>query len=132
MQPNEFQELTEETEIYSRAAQKFVHEIFTAKDASSSALKDAMKLISIMYCAGKLNGEAGEIGEEVFKAFRDDGKIDNDRAKRIFNELGDTLWYVARILDLLGFKMEDCMDANIEKLMDRKDRGVLSGSGSDR
>jgi NTP pyrophosphatase (non-canonical NTP hydrolase) len=132
MNPNEYQDLTIETEIYSKAAQEFVHGIFTASDIGSTTVKDAIKFTSIMYCAGKLNGEAGEIAEEVFKAFRDNGKIDDERAERLFKELGDTLWYIARLLDLLGYDLEDCMEANVEKLISRKERGVLHGSGSNR
>lgn len=132
MQPDEYQKLTEQTEIYTKAAQTFVFDIFTAKDANSPKLKDAQKFVSLMYCAGKLAGEAGEINEEVFKAFRDNGKIDKERAERLFKELGDIMWYVSRLLALQGYSLEECMQANIDKLMDRKERGVLGGSGSNR
>lgn len=87
----------------------------------------------IAYCTGKLNGEAGEIAEHVFKAQRDDGYIiTTERYEALFKEIGDVCWYVAMLCNELGFKLEDVMDYNLTKLRDRRERDVLSGSGSDR
>lgn len=136
MQPNEYQELTKKTEIYSKASESFVLGIFTAKDVGSRSIKNAEFLCSLMYCAGKLNGEAGEVAELVFKALRDGSNgsfiIDDERRDLILKELGDILWYVARLADLLEEDLENIMIDNIDKLMSRKDRGVLSGSGDNR
>jgi NTP pyrophosphatase (non-canonical NTP hydrolase) len=86
-----------------------------------------------MYCVGKLNGEAGEIAEEVFKALRDDeGLITTPRQDKLFKELGDVMWYVSQICNELGFKLSEVMDFNLAKLADRQERDVLGGSGDDR
>lgn len=125
MQPNEYQDLTKETEIYSSAADAFL-----AQDEDKQ-----LDWLCLAYCAGKLNGEAGEVAELVFKALRDGsdpGVMEPERMQNMFKELGDVLWYVARLADLCGFKLEDVMKGNIDKLMDRKDRGVLTGSGDGR
>lgn len=37
----------------------------------------------------------------------------------IFEELGDTFWYISIICDVMGFKMEDIMETNINKLKKR-------------
>lgn len=87
----------------------------------------------VAYCAGKLNGEAGEIAELVFKAQRDDGcYLTADRYEALFKELGDVCWYVAMLCNELGFRLEDVMDYNLTKLQSRQERDVLGGSGSDR
>lgn len=144
MQPNEYQKLTGSTEIYSSASKDFRIAAYQSESlgalessADAQALSDRLETwLSLAYCTGKLNGEAGEVAELVFKALRDGGEnvalIDEERKQLLFKELGDVLWYIARISDLLGFKLEEVMEANIDKLMDRKQRGVLSGSGDKR
>lgn len=136
MNANEYQQLTGETEIYSKASRKFLAQCRGAYQMPEGITDRNELFLSLAYCTGKLNGEAGEVAELVFKALRDGdneaGLIEPDRAKLLFKELGDVMWYVSRIADLLGFKLEDVMQANIDKLMDRKERGVLSGSGDNR
>lgn len=124
MNPNEYQDLTKETEIYTDAAVKFIEEC-------TVVFPDDIKMLSAMYCAGKLNGEAGEVAEIVFKAFRG-GAFEPEKLQGLFKELGDIMWYVARLADIFGWKLEDVMQANIDKLMDRKERGVLHGYGDER
>jgi len=47
-------------------------------------------------------------------------------------ELGDVLWYVAQLASELGLDLDRVAEANLEKLLSRQRRGVLSGSGDDR
>lgn len=86
-------------------------------------------------------GEQGEIQGKVKKVLRGDfGEIGLPRqafespefrfhAKK---ELGDLLFYVATLAKVLDFSLSDIATANIDKLYDRRDRGVLQGSGDDR
>lgn len=85
---------------------------------------------AIMYPTLGLCGEAGEIAEKVKKWLRGD-KGDLDK-QALLKELGDPLWYLASLADDLGFTLQEVVDANIAKLTDRKERGVLKGSGDDR
>lgn len=85
------------------------------------------------YCALKLNGEAGEVAEEIGKALRDDAQtITPTRRVKLLHELGDVLWYLAAEAAELGFSLNEVAEANLIKLANRKARGTLQGSGSER
>jgi len=87
----------------------------------------------LTYPALGLSGEAGEVAEHVKKAVRDDGgEISDERRAAMSKELGDVLWYVAQIASELGLELEEIAQANLEKLLSRQRRGVLSGSGDER
>ena len=47
-------------------------------------------------------------------------------------ELGDVLWYLSALADNLDMKLSTIAKKNIEKLKDRKNRGVIKGSGDNR
>lgn len=80
-----------------------------------------------------LCGEAGEIANKVKKIQRDNkGVLTEEARQAISKELGDVLWYVARIASELGFLLDDIALSNIDKLYSRKERGVLGGSGDER
>ena len=60
-------------------------------------------MAGLLYCATKLCGESGEVAEKIGKALRDDGgQITKDRKNQLELEVGDVLWYVVRLCDLLG------------------------------
>jgi NTP pyrophosphatase (non-canonical NTP hydrolase) len=85
------------------------------------------------YPALGLAGEAGEVCDKIKKVLRDDGGVfTEEKLAGIGKELGDVLWYVAALCNELGFKLEDIMQGNIDKLTDRTARGVRGGSGDDR
>ena len=87
----------------------------------------------LVYPGLGLAGEAGEVAEHVKKVVRDDGgEITDERRAAMSKELGDVLWYVAQIASELGLDLEEIAQANLEKLLSRRRRGVLSGSGDER
>lgn len=103
--------------------------------------------LGLAYVALKLNGEAGEVAENVGKAMRDDDIITDggrpgvrvdfneltpERRDKIRKELGDTLWYVAAMASEIGDTLSGIAVDNLYKLADRSERGVLQGSGSER
>jgi NTP pyrophosphatase (non-canonical NTP hydrolase) len=78
-------------------------------------------------------GEAGEVQGKIKKILRDDaGVVSPEKREQIAGELGDVLWYVARAADELGYSLEQIARANLAKLADRSERGVLQGSGDNR
>lgn len=78
-------------------------------------------------------GEAGEVQGKLKKVLRDDeGIVTEEKRAEIAAELGDVLWYVARLADELGYSLEVIARHNIEKLASRLERGVVGGSGDNR
>jgi NTP pyrophosphatase (non-canonical NTP hydrolase) len=87
----------------------------------------------LAYPALGLAGEAGEVAEHAKKAIRDDaGAVSPERRERMAKELGDVLWYVAQLASELELDLDALAQANLDKLLSRQRRGVLSGSGDDR
>lgn len=48
------------------------------------------------------------------------------------DESGDVLWYWVRLLDELDLDASEVMEANADKVFDRKERGVIQGDGDKR
>ncbi len=83
---------------------------------------------ALLYLSLGLASEAGEVAGKFKKMIRDGGYD----AVGTLDEIGDVLWYCARLCDEMGFRLEDCMQRNHDKLNSRKERGTLSGSGDTR
>jgi NTP pyrophosphatase (non-canonical NTP hydrolase) len=77
--------------------------------------------------------EAGEVAGKISKIYRDDnGEWTHKKCEEIGMELGDCCWFIAALAYELGFDLGFVMDKNIQKLADRKARGVIGGSGDNR
>lgn len=117
-----YQELARETAIYPSRKKMVV--------IDKTEVRPGLDYV----CKG-LCGEVGELMEHLKKATRDEGgKLPAGGEKRylIFKEVGDILWYLSQLCDELGFDLEAAALANITKLQDRKERGVIKGSGDKR
>lgn len=80
-----------------------------------------------------LVGESGEVAEKFKKLIRDkNGKISEDDRQEILKELGDILWYINAVADLLDSSLEEVASKNLEKVLSRKARGTTQGSGDNR
>lgn len=87
----------------------------------------------VIYTILGMNGEAGEAADHVKKMLRDDGGvITESRAQAIIKEVGDTLWYVTRAANELGFGLTELMAMNIAKLTQRKRDATLHGDNETR
>ena len=88
---------------------------------------------NLLYPTLGLCGEAGEVAEKVKKMVRDDGGVlSEERRAALAKELGDVLWYAAQLATEAGLELDAIAEANLAKLLSRKERGVLQGSGDDR
>lgn len=57
----------------------------------------------------------------------------SDLLAALFLELGDSVWYFpSRLGDELGFRASEVLAANVKKLLSRKERGTLHGTGDNR
>ena len=84
----------------------------------------------LMYLALGLTGEAGEVSNKVKKLFRD-GESQELRTE-LAKELGDVMWYMARLSSVLKVDLTETLAKNVAKLESRKARGVITGSGDNR
>jgi len=80
----------------------------------------------VEYTALGLNGEAGEVAEEIKRQIRDDEELE------VEEEIGDVLWYLARLCEELDISLDKVAEQNVKKLMDRERRDVISGDGDNR
>jgi NTP pyrophosphatase (non-canonical NTP hydrolase) len=88
---------------------------------------------NLLYPTLGLCGEAGEVAEKVKKMVRDDaGVLSDDRREALAKELGDVLWYVAQLATEAGLDLDAIATGNLDKLLSRRERDVLRGSGDDR
>tara|TARA_B100000927_G_scaffold290299_1_gene288779 strand:- start:1691 stop:2170 length:480 start_codon:yes stop_codon:yes gene_type:complete len=105
---NEYQEFTKQTAIYPQ----------------NRALE--------YLCLG-LASEAGEVAGKLKKIIRDeDGQVSSESNRKMAKEIGDVLWYCARLVDELGGSLSEVAEQNIDKLISRKNRDTLGGSGDNR
>jgi NTP pyrophosphatase (non-canonical NTP hydrolase) len=87
---------------------------------------------SVIYPTLGLTGEAGEVAEKVKKTLRGNKKFDADFKKLIIPEIGDVLWYLANLCEDLDLSLDTVAKYNLNKLEDRKQRGVIDSSGDNR
>lgn len=121
MNVNDYQKKTLETAIYLQSVREIV------RDDPASIQR---QLLEFMYVALGL-GEVGEIQGKIKKMVRD-GLAPSEIREALVDELGDVLYYCARLATHLGYSLEEVMERNYEKLSSRKERGVISGSGDNR
>jgi NTP pyrophosphatase (non-canonical NTP hydrolase) len=78
-------------------------------------------------------GEAGELVEKWKKAvaYRE-GKFSSAEFEDFKKEFADVIWYIAVLAESLGLSLDEIMKQNVAKLADRKQRGVIKGSGDNR
>ena len=80
-----------------------------------------------------IGGEAGQIVEKWKKIVAyENGSLSKESKAELAKEIGDVLWYLAALADSLGMSLQEIAEANIEKVLSRKKRGVTKGKGDNR
>jgi NTP pyrophosphatase (non-canonical NTP hydrolase) len=83
-------------------------------------------LEALQYVVLGLNGEAGEVAEQIKKAMRNDGgELTSERIEALKKEAGDVLWYLTRLAAELDTTLTEIARINVEKLYQRKEKGNL-------
>lgn len=89
--------------------------------------------IGLAYVGLGLVGEAGELSNIIKKVYRDDnGVLTEAKRTKLIDELSDCLWYIAQMAVQLDVDLDVVARHNLDKLLSRKERGKLQGSGDDR
>jgi NTP pyrophosphatase (non-canonical NTP hydrolase) len=83
--------------------------------ARTRAAYDSDKLSMTIMALG-LTGESGELADHIKKWVGHGHKLDRDL---VVKELGDVLWYVANMADLIGVGLTTIGEVNIAKLTER-------------
>lgn len=87
--------------------------------------------------ASEYNEKMGKVIGFLAKLIRDrrmkwtPGEDDEIR-NAVKKEMGDCFWMMATLADWFGLSFSEIAQANLDKLADRKARGVISGSGDNR
>ena len=95
----------------------------------TQAENSRLPTVDLEYLLMGFIGEVGEVYSLLAKNIRDETDFEPEKIKK---ELGDCLWFIATICNDFGLSLDDVAKANLEKLLSRKIRGTLSGSGNDR
>lgn len=84
----------------------------------------------MMFLTMGIAGETGELAECIKKHVRSGGEYEYlDQARY---ELGDIMWYHARMAELLDYSLSYVAECNLKKLEDRDERDQIHGDGDDR
>lgn len=80
------------------------------------------------------SGLVGEVGElfSVFAKYHRGDRGQEETLDLIKKELGDIVWFWARLCQYYGWEPSEVIKTNIVKLESRKERGTIKGDGDNR
>ena len=111
---NDYQERCEETDMGNKGGRALLKPDWT-------------------YYAFGIAEEQGELLGKLKKLFRDkEGVIDAEFKDAVIGEMGDMLWYMARLCSKFDLPFSQVPMGNLNKLQSRKERNVLHGDGDNR
>lgn len=94
------------------------------QDLVESVSSDRVNELGLIYGGLGIAGETGEVVEKIKKIVRDkEGLPDAADVEYLKLELGDVMWYVAKLCNELDLDMEEALLANVDKINDRKTNG---------
>lgn len=83
---------------------------------------EARVMRELSLCGMGVSGEAGEVTDLLKKVVHHGRPFDDVRSKLIL-EMGDVLWYLAHLANVIGVDLGDVAQANIDKLRARFPQG---------
>ena len=69
-----------------------------------------------LYLGLAVGNEVGELQGEIKKEYREK----DDRREAVLDEAGDVLFYLTALLDKYGYTLDDAMQRNMAKLVEKK------------
>ena len=118
-----YQEFTNSVATYNRDVYAFVE--------NAQGDKDGVHM-PWTYPVHALAEEAGEVAGKIAKFIRKYGVDTFELREMVKKELGDALYQISQTAYEFDIPLEEIAEGNVEKLKDRKARGVLIGDGDDR
>jgi NTP pyrophosphatase (non-canonical NTP hydrolase) len=98
----------------------------TYKKADSNSKTEEISRLVLGIC-----GESGEVAEKMKKFLR--GDYDFEVLKgHLQKEMGDVLWYLAMVCEVLEIDFETVAQQNLDKLKKRLEKGTIQGNGDER
>lgn len=108
--------------------QKRAYAIDLYKAADDKSISSEAFLLKVL----GLVGESGEFADKIKKLIRNKTELSKETKTELAKELGDVLWYINALSIYLGYDLKQVAEMNINKLEDRKTRGVVASSGDNR
>lgn len=120
--------------IYDNGYKDYSDETFNNYQEMTAQTAKYPPQMALIYLSLGIASEAGEVAGKMKKWVRDgDSKMTREEwVQAMSSEIGDVLWYAARLADELGLSLSQIAEENMDKLLDRKARGVIGGSGDNR
>ena len=100
----------------SRAYAAIVRRLFAKRNAGDEGL---------MHAAIGISGEAGEILDAIKKHWVYGKPLDREH---LIEEIGDTMFYMQALCNMLGTTVAECVVANVEKLNKRYPEGYTDAA----
>ncbi len=124
-----YQNATVQTAIYPREQIDFIPTDTHQRVPGFDTEQRRTAFIEELYLTLGLTGEADEVADKFKKYLREGDE--SYRADAI-DELGDCLWYLARLADELDVSLDEVAQRNLDKLADRDERDAITGEGDTR
>jgi NTP pyrophosphatase (non-canonical NTP hydrolase) len=118
-----YQQFTQSLAVYNRDVYAFVENVQGDKDGVH---------MPWTYPATALGEEAGEVLGKIAKFVRKYGTDTYELRELVKKELGDVLYQLSQTAKEFDLTLQEVAEGNVEKLTDRKERGVLIGEGDER
>jgi len=91
------------------------------------------EILGLLYCGLGAASEGGEVAGKIKKVLRDNnGVVDAVFQRKIADEIGGALWYLAQAATEIGVDLGAIAQDNIAILASRQARGTLHGDGDNR
>lgn len=98
-----------------------IYQDFVA-ETSSDKVKGTGQL-EILWSVSGLVAEAGEVSGVCEKALRKNGVILPEDEDKLFDELGDALYFLTAVCNALDVTLDSVMEFNISKIVSRREEG---------